>query len=99
MPLMTTAIHDWTRKTASFNVESNQGYILGALAANCTATFPASPANKDMVAIAAPLDVSTYFCLLDFNGKTANGDASLYMSAGETMVLIYESTDGLWRIL
>lgn len=84
-------------KTASFAASSNTGYVVGALAANCTITLPASPGTNDSIVIIGPLDTTVYSCTINGNGKNISAASTRTMTNGEAVLLFYSGTE--WRIV
>ncbi len=105
MPVQTQAEYNafkrwpglWSNKTASFNAAARNGYRVGVLAANCTATLPAAPATDDIIVIVGPLDATTFTFTVDGNGKNIDGDPTLLFGDAEQRWLSYDGTQ--WRVV
>jgi hypothetical protein len=87
---------EWERKTANFTAESGKGY---AVAAGITATLPASPTDKDRIWFSPLGDMAASNGTVARNGKKIMGsETDLTWDSNIGFSLIYDDTDGDWRI-
>lgn len=93
-----SAVSTYTALSSNTNLESNNKYILTAVA-NTTHTLPSSPNDGDNISIVDGSNLNLYPCTIDRNAKTiAGASEDLVLDvAGSSISLIYYNNN--WIVI